>query len=392
MRDLWVNDKKPLIEVDYEELVRKRTQPTVVLQTQVALKNVFDGLLLRRREEQESEEELKFTRMIGILRIDFEKPAHQRYYRLLQEAYAIIRREFSSRALSIIEVPADYVKLLREPFQCKETKSPFYQVLSSGPNVKLLIDILKNIGFEDKDEDEPSLILLHCWKANAKEHIVSCRGPRLEELEALDCLQNANSQTMIGPVLSMFQEWRTVLGDRVESKKIEGTIEDQTEHNIKMLFKTPTLVTRDKKEYDTLEILQNKPIIGLVFAPSWCVGVKLQKQQEYIEKVVNFHYETKQTYGLDSFEMIMVDGEQNEGRLYDYMKKKQIGFLAVPFKSVKAKLSLSNIFNPKNSVPRTYIVNLRKGIVLDEFIHQHNVDILEDCSIYMEWLKDLQGF
>lgn len=79
MRDLWINEKKPVVEVDYEELARKRTQPNVVLQSQVGLKNVFDGLLLRRQKGSgsagsvdlspiEIEEELKFTRMIGILR------------------------------------------------------------------------------------------------------------------------------------------------------------------------------------------------------------------------------------------------------------------------------------------------------------------------------------
>lgn len=326
-----------------------------------------------------------------LKRIDFEKPAHQRYFNLMEKAYTIIRREFSNRALSILEVPADYVKLLREPFR-NERKSPFYRIHSSGPNVKLLIEILKNLGFEDKDEDEPSLILLHCWKSNTNENMISCRGPCLKELEAMDCLTDENSQTMIEPVISMFQEWRNILGDRVEYKKIEGTVEDQIEHNVKTLFKTRTLVTRDRKEYDAMEILKNKPIIGLVFAPSWCVGIKLQNQQEYIEKVVNFHYETKEVYGLDSFEMIMVDGEQSEGRLFDYMKKKQMGFLVVPYTNVKAKLSLSNLFNPNNSVPRTYIVNLRKGVILNEFIHQHNVGLLEDCSIYMEWIKDLRAY
>ena len=74
-RDLWVNDKKEEVQVDFEELARKRTQPKIILENQVGLKNVFEGLQLRNKRGPFNddapvmmEEELKFTRMIGVLR------------------------------------------------------------------------------------------------------------------------------------------------------------------------------------------------------------------------------------------------------------------------------------------------------------------------------------
>src|SRR3989338_2033468 len=259
------------------------------------------------------------------------------YFEKLEKLFKIIQEEYSQRSFNIVQLPSELGS--RNIIYGPSLLLPWFQVYNSSTNVRLLKSVAQKLGISYETRCvEPELILLNPWKLNGGE-LVAMKGPTLDELREIDALNCRDKN--IEPIISMFKDWKQKVGDCKLFKTIEGTIENNIEHNISTLFPNTNLVTKDKKSYNTFDTLCTKKIIGLIFAPSWAVGWKLQKQQEYIEKVVEFYYGIKANFGLDSIEFIMVDGERNEGRLYYYMKGKDMGFYAVPFESAKAKFTLT---------------------------------------------------
>ena len=315
---------------------------------------------------------------------------------MVERIYNCIRSEFSNRALDIVQVPIYAGGSVETLKAIKERGFPWYLALSNKDN-RIPLKIACNTLNIPQDEStgsahqnfEPKLVLMNCWSFENDE-IPIIDAPTYEELLTVECLTE-KSVKGTEELVQLFEDWRDVLGDVRMAKAIQGTIPGDTANNIKQLFCGASLYTKNKKAFNPFSLLKNKKIVGLVFAPSWAVGYKLQNQHEFLNKVISFYSQCKKRYGDDSIEFILVDGELSKERLYYYMKNKKVDFYALPSDSTKSKFNLCNIANPTMRVPQLSLLSLEMGRVLSEPINESNFERLDDTTIYMEWVRDLNS-
>ena len=311
------------------------------------------------------------------------------FHEKVEKLFKIIHQQYGSRSIDMVQFPPDLGSRNRLPIT--NFQLPWYQFYNASNNIRLLRSVAPKLGISySTRSQEPELLLFNPWKFEDNKFEIM-KGPSLSELREMEALNIDNkSDGNIEPVMKLFNEWREKLGDTKKYRIIDGTFIDDVELNINLLFPKTDLVSREKKVSKVLETLTDKKIVGILFAPSWTVGWKLQKQKEYIHKVVDFYYGIKADYGLEAIEFVIVSNELNEGRVYFHMKQMDMGFYALPFDSAKANLALTKALNPDRTIPRLYLLNLTTGRVLLEYIHPNNFDLLDNPSIYEEWLHDLE--
>jgi thiol-disulfide isomerase/thioredoxin len=161
----------------------------------------------------------------------------------------------------------------------------------------------------------------------------------------------------------------------------ELSLEEKKMVNLQSIFPRK-LYNSEKQKMSMIHSLEKKRLIGLLWSASWC-GECI----DFTNQLVEFYEKVKQAYGPDAFEIVLIDSETIESKLYDYIKQKRMPWLTISFYETKGKHQLMSMLQAEG-IPKLYVLDPITCRFVEGCNHM-NCDRLKHIDLFSYWLNEM---
>jgi hypothetical protein len=311
-------------------------------------------------------------KMIAILFTSYDAVESDNYLAHLKKFYNHVQTRFGSSFFEIVQVPLDMaVDHFIDGVECN--KVPWYCV--PYRDRKLICDLVDRFNVSNR-EALPVFYINNLDKSNnatRKEYMMS---PRHDASSKLVTEPDQLVYSWIQQLGISYLHWNQLNWNLIKYKK-SSSPDTAQERTLKRLFPS-NLTNSTGVKYFMLERLKNKRVVGVLYSASWVTNYS-----EFTSSLVSFYKRVRKLFGEDSLEIVLFDQEVHEKGMFEYMRSKNMPWLAIPFTATKHKESLSKLLNTEG-IPKLYLIRGDKYALGCDALHQKRLN--EGVSLYEEWM------